>query len=64
MIIVRLSNCIFKGKKKQNTTFFFPEKDFNTHKDDITEQWVLDNLNKITSEITKQEHTKIEIEKI
>lgn len=64
MIIVRVSNCTFKGNKNQSASFFFSEIDLGMKEENITEQWVLDNIKLISGEIRKQENTKIEIEKI
>ena len=63
MVIVKLKNCIHQNRKNQNTTFFFSERKYGFNKGDIvTCDWVLNNLELLTSDIKRQNNTKVEIE--
>ena len=63
MVTVKLKNCIHQNRKNQNTTFFFSERNYGFNKGDIvTGDWVLNNLELLTSDIKRQNNTKVEIE--
>jgi hypothetical protein len=63
MVIVKVKNCKYQGRKNQNTTFLFSQRDYGFLKDEIvTLEWVLENLNTIKKDIEKQHNTTIKIE--
>lgn len=63
MVTVKLKNCIHQNRKNQNTTFLFSKRKYGFDKDDIVSaNWVLNNLELLTTDIKRQKNTKIEIE--
>ena len=65
MTTIKVTNCTYKDRKNQNTTFFFSEIEFGFGKGDvITEQWIIDNLNKIKKDILPQKDTKVKINRV
>jgi hypothetical protein len=62
MITVKVTNCVHQGRRNQNTTFFFSERNHGFGKDDdVTEDWMLLNLNTLANDILPQNNTKIKL---
>ena len=61
MVIVKVTNCVFNGRKNQNTTFWFSEYDFGFRLGYVTEEWISNNIEKIKPNIKVQKCTKIKI---
>lgn len=60
LITVKVTNCVLKGRKNQNTSFFFSPRNFGFNMgDEITELWVLNNLNNLNKNIQTQNNTKV-----
>lgn len=63
LITVKVTNCVLNGRKNQNTSFYFSPKNFGFIKgDEITENWVLNNLNNLKKDIFSQNNTKIKLQ--
>lgn len=62
LITVRVNNCVLNGRKNQNTTFWFSPMKFGFKMgDEISEEWVLRNLNTLNANVLAQQSTKIKL---
>lgn len=62
MITIKVYNVVHQGRKNQNTTFWFSERNYNLKKEDITEEFLLKNFEIIKPiDVFKQKNTTLKI---
>lgn len=62
MITIKAFNVIHQGRRNQNTTFFFSERDYFLNTDQITESFLLHNFDVIKPpDVFKQKNTTLKI---
>ena len=62
MITIKAFNVIHQGRRNQNTTFFFSERDYSFNKNEITESFLLHNFDLIRPpDVYKQTNTTLKI---